>query len=147
MILRDLYSIRPPSTADRCALTAKYSQCLKSWRTEIPRFLDAEHMDTAVLMPIFRRQRNALNLAYWHTVILLNRHFLLSNFARLQQDVRSKRESPHKLQIEEGVKECLKAAMSIVDRVNDLTQSGQMFQSFWVTQFDSFPQISSPLLT
>jgi hypothetical protein len=104
-------------------------------------------MDTAVLMPIFRRQRNALNLAYWHTVILLNRHFLLSNFARLQQDVRSKRESPHKVQIEEGVEECLKAAMSIVDRVNDLTQSGQMFQSFWVTQFDSFPQISSPLLT
>jgi hypothetical protein len=130
MILRDLYSIRPPSGSQRRSLTAKYSQCLQDWRSGIPKFLDADQTDTAILMPIFRRQRNVLNLAYWHTIILLYRHFLLSSFARVDDD---KRESPHKVQIDEGVKKCLQAAMNIVHCGNDLIQSGEMFQSFWVT--------------
>lgn len=142
MILRDFYSIRPTSTAERCALTTKYSHNLKMWRSEIPRFLDADDFDVSVLTPIFRRQRNVLNLSYWHTLILLNRHFLLGNFAHLQQDPRSRRESPHKAQIEQGVGECLQAAMNIVGRVTDMIQSGQMFKSFWVMRLEHGLQVA-----
>uniref|UniRef100_A0A0B7KPZ1 Xylanolytic transcriptional activator regulatory domain-containing protein n=1 Tax=Bionectria ochroleuca TaxID=29856 RepID=A0A0B7KPZ1_BIOOC len=137
-ILKDLYSIRPPSTADRCKLSTNYSQRLKVWRSGIPRFLDADDFDTSLLPPILQRQRNVLNLSYWHTIILLNRHFLLSNFAHIELNSRTHRKGPHKAQIEEGIRDCLDAAMNIVGRVTHLIQSGQMFHSFWTTSYFSF---------
>ncbi|KAF9890077.1 hypothetical protein FE257_006238 [Aspergillus nanangensis] len=67
------------------------------------------------------------------------RHFLFSRFARLDDGRGSKPESPHnKAQVEEGVKECLQAAMGIVDCVNEQLESGQMFQTFWFTIYYSF---------
>lgn len=132
MILRDLYSIRPSSFSNRCALAAKYSQNLKQWRAELSQFLD-DGINMALLIPIFQRQRNVLNLAYWHAMILTHRPFLLSNFARLQRNGKSRRRSvPHKDQAGDSVQACLDAAMHVVDTVNDLIQAGQLFRAFWV---------------
>ena len=87
-----------------------------------------------MLIAIFRRQRNVLNLAYWHTILLTHRPFLMSNFAESQYASRGGgRENLHKDQIDENVKECLDAAMNIVNIVNDLIQHGMMFQAFWVS--------------
>ncbi len=133
MILRDLYSIKPTSTSDRCALVAKYSHSLKVWRAGIPHFLDADSKDSAPLIPIFQRQRNVLNLAYWHTVILTHRGFLLKNFTQLQYDSRRQYKGIQKAQFEDSVGECLRAAISIVDTVDELFRSGLLFRSFWVS--------------
>ncbi|KAK1624759.1 fungal-specific transcription factor domain-containing protein [Colletotrichum phormii] len=141
MILRDLYSIRPSSFSNRCALAAKYSQNLKHWRAEMSQFLD-DGVNTALLIPIFQRQRNVLNLAYWHAMILTHRPFLLSNFARLQRNGKSRRKSiPHKDQTEESVNACLDAAMHVVDTVNDLIQAGQLFRAFWFTSYFAFSAV------
>ncbi|KZL75298.1 fungal specific transcription factor domain-containing protein [Colletotrichum tofieldiae] len=141
MILRDLYSIRPSSFSNRCALAAKYSQNLKHWRAEMSQFLD-DGVNTALLIPIFQRQRNVLNLAYWHAMILTHRPFLLSNFARLQRNGKARRRSvPHKDQTEESVHACLDAAMHVVDTVNDLIQAGQLFRAFWFTSYFAFSAV------
>ncbi|KAJ0162112.1 Activator of stress, partial [Colletotrichum tanaceti] len=154
MILRDLYSIRPSSFSNRCALAAKYSQNLKHWRAEMSQFLD-DGVNTALLIPIFQRQRNVLNLAYWHAMILTHRPFLLSNFARLQRSGnggggggnsgsgKGRRRSvpPHKDQTEESVHACLDAAMHVVDTVNDLIQAGQLFRAFWFTSYFAFSAV------
>jgi hypothetical protein len=133
-ILRDLYSIRPPSIANRCAYAEEHSKSLKTWRAEMSPFLDGQNINTAMLIAIFRRQRNVLNLAYWHTMVLTYRPFLMSNFATLQHTSRSiGREKVHRNQIDENIKECLNAAMNIVDIVDDLVQNGMMFQAFWVS--------------
>jgi hypothetical protein len=97
-------------------------------------FLDGQSINTAMLIAIFRRQRNVFDLAYWHTMVLTHRPFLMSNFATLQHTSRSNgREILHKNQVNENVKECLNAAMNIVNIVDDLVQNGMMFQAFWVS--------------
>jgi hypothetical protein len=126
-----MYSIRPPSSADRYALATRYSLKLKSWREQISGFLDSENANTALLIPIFRRQRNVLNLAYWHTMMLTHRPFLLRKFRELQSDGENSN-NQSKGQIDENVWECLTAAMNIVKIVDNLAQAEQMFQAFWV---------------
>jgi hypothetical protein len=133
MILKDLYSIKPRSTADRCRLAAEYSQRLKAWRSGVPQFLDADNKTQAPLIPLFQRQRNVLNFAYWHTIILAHRPLMLSSFARLNSYGRNRDPGPHATQIAQSVEECLKAAMCIIETFNEMVQLGQMFRSFWVS--------------
>lgn len=71
-----------------------------------------------------------LRLAYAHALLLVHRPFLLSNFENLTtQDSSSK---INEAVVEENVKECLTAAMSIVAIVNNICEVGQMFRAFWV---------------
>lgn len=132
VILRDLYPIRPLSQSTRSALTAKCADDLQNWHAEMAKFLDPDGVSAALLLPIYQRQRNVLNLAYWHAKILTHRPFLLSNFARLQQNGSRDRSSGHRAQTETSVRECLEAAMHIVETVDELVQCQQMFRAFWV---------------
>ena len=122
-ILRDLYAIRSPSLETRITLSAKYSGQLLEWRKGIFRFLDAEYMDTSLLIPLFQRQRNVLNLAYHHALILVHRPFLLSNFASLNSHSQSSLGSN-----DSNVAECLNSAMEISKIVNELSEGGQQWQ-------------------
>ncbi|WDK22665.1 fungal specific transcription factor domain-containing protein [Colletotrichum graminicola] len=141
MILRDLYSIHPSSFSHRCARAAKYSQSLRHWRADISQLLD-DGVNASLLIPIFQRQRNVLNLAYWHAMILTHRPFLLSNFARLQRNGKSRRRSvTHEDETEDSVRACLDAAMHIVETVNDLVQAGQLFRAFWFTSYFAFSAV------
>ncbi|KAJ9148529.1 Fungal specific transcription factor domain-containing protein [Pleurostoma richardsiae] len=137
-VLRDLYSIRPISVARQCSLAAQYSQDLELWRADVPRFLDADGRDSAPLIPIFQRQRDVLNLVYWHTIILIHRPFLLRNFSHLPHSRRNTYGGHHRAQVEDGVSECLAAALRIVKMVDERCQSGMMSRSFWGTFYFAF---------
>ncbi|EXJ65464.1 hypothetical protein A1O7_01805 [Cladophialophora yegresii CBS 114405] len=139
-ILRDLHSIRPCSSADRYAFVAGYSEKLKAWRTEMSSFLNPD-ISPALLLPIFHRQRNVLNLAYWHTVVLTHRPFLLSKFAQLQHKRLAPHASSHQSQIDNSIRECLQAAMNITHTVDSLVRSGQMFQAYWFTSYFAFSSV------
>ncbi|KAH7118771.1 fungal-specific transcription factor domain-containing protein, partial [Dendryphion nanum] len=134
LILRDLYAIHPPSLNRRIELTAKYSQILQEWRTSpvLSNFLDSP--PPAV---IYQRQRNVLNLSYFHTILLIHRPFLLSNFASLARISNSQPQYPN-LDTARHIRECLDAAMGIVETVDALFQTAQMFRSFWFTQYYAF---------
>ncbi|KAK6387402.1 hypothetical protein LTS17_000670 [Exophiala oligosperma] len=135
-ILRDLYSIKAISANRRAVLTERVSKDLSDWRVEFARFLDAEYSNTTRLIPIFQRQRNVLNLTYWHAIILTHRPFLLNNLARLSEQNRSvEQEDP---QTEENVQQCLKAAMNTANTIDDIRQNRQMFRAFWITAYFAF---------
>ncbi|SCO91314.1 uncharacterized protein FRV6_15442 [Fusarium oxysporum] len=136
-ILVDVYSIEPMTVTQRLTHTAKYMQELKSWRSQMSNFLDQDPAIAAQLILIYQRQRNVLNLAYWHTVILTNRPLLLSNFARLTSS-RRQVEDERKAQLDESAADCLNAAMNIVGIVDMLVQSKQLFRAFWFTPYFAF---------
>ena len=131
VVLQALYSVRPVSSANRFALVLEYSQKLKSWREEVPSFAAEEN--TAPLIPLFQRQRDVLNLSYWHTIILVHRPLLLTRLVRVSRRTEGhNNHSADQRQTQESVEACLGASMRIVDTVARLSISGQMYRSFWV---------------
>lgn len=132
-ILKDLYPIRPISVSSRARLTSQCSRRLQDWYAEIASFLDSNGVNTSLLLPIYQRQRNVLNGAYWHAMILTHRPLLLSNFThRRSQDGRNDLPGPRAAQVEESIKECLQAALNISDLVDELVHTKLMFRAFWV---------------
>ncbi|KAF2711304.1 hypothetical protein K504DRAFT_374243 [Pleomassaria siparia CBS 279.74] len=136
-VLRDLYSIRPPSMALRIELAAKYSRELYDWRANLARFLDADGVDSSLLIPVYQRQRNVLNLAYYHSVLLIQRPFLLTNFANLANIDKPSGHSPN-FDTTRNIAECCDAAMRIVRIVDDMFSNGKMFGAFWFSQYYAF---------
>jgi hypothetical protein len=132
MVLRDLYSIHPVSATSQHTLATRYAQRLKQWRDEIPGFLQVYSNNPAPLIPIFQRQRDVLNITYWHALIVIFRPLLLQNFAQIQGSNRGRDQHSHRSQIESSVSECLQAAMCIVQIVDQMLRSGLMFRCFWV---------------
>ncbi|OAA68567.1 fungal specific transcription factor domain-containing protein [Niveomyces insectorum RCEF 264] len=140
-VLRDMYPIRPLSEAQQCALATQYLQALEAWRTDVPAFLCVDSKDAVPLIPIFQRQRDTLNITYWHTIILTQRPFLLTNFSNIQNSIRRSYKGNSKEQIENGVKRCLEAALHIVDLVEGRCKSHQMSRSFWGTFYFGFSAV------
>ncbi|KAE9982900.1 hypothetical protein EG328_010447 [Venturia inaequalis] len=139
LVLRDLYPIFPLSPSDRVKFALRYSSDLWNWRLNLPKFLEAEELDSSMLLPLYQRQRNVLNLSFWHALILVYRPFLLSNFASLTRiNNTSCQGTVTDTETAKNVAECLKAAMNIVKVVDDLAQAGQMFRAFWFTAYYSF---------
>ncbi|KAE8307280.1 hypothetical protein BDV41DRAFT_582504 [Aspergillus transmontanensis] len=147
-VLSDIYSIQPMSITERLSLTAKYMNELKSWRREMAGFLDQPSSNAAPLVLIYQRQRNVLNLAYWHTVILTNRPLLLTNFARLTNITRRllREQNERREQIDESISECLRAAMEIVTVVDAIIQAKELFQCFWSLWFTPYFAFSASVI-
>lgn len=139
LVLRDLYSIRPPSLALRIELSAKYTNDLDRWRESLGPFLDAAGIESSLLIPIYQRQRGVLNLAYYHAMLLIHRPFLLSNFANLT-GIRSHPyfRAPGAADTSGNIASCLDAAMNIVRVVDDVFTSSNLFRAFWFTQYYAF---------
>lgn len=104
---------------------------LSDWRQDMAWFLDIDTLSASLCIPIFQRQRNVLNLTYWHAVILTHRPFVLNSFSLLSQKSKDS-EDCEVVQAEESVRQCLDAAMKTVTTIDDLTRTLQMFRSFWV---------------
>ncbi|KAH7356330.1 fungal-specific transcription factor domain-containing protein [Pyrenochaeta sp. MPI-SDFR-AT-0127] len=147
LVLRDLYSIRPPSLPLRIELSSKYTADLHAWRSPLSRFLsdsgaEGGGIDSHLLIPIYQRQRSVLNLAYYHAMLLIHRPFLLRDFASLTHmpTHRSwgKGANAATLDTSGNVTACLEAAMSIVRVVDDVFTSSNLFRSFWFTQYYAF---------
>ncbi|KAH6670856.1 fungal-specific transcription factor domain-containing protein [Plectosphaerella plurivora] len=140
-ILRDLYSIKARSAQDRFSMTEKYTKELRSWRSGMAHFLETDRSHAAPLVPIFSRQRNALNLAYWHTFILTHRPLLLNNFAKLNSRRRKEasiEETTTKAKTDHSIRECLDAAMHVVETINHIIIAGQLFRAYWFTPYFAF---------
>jgi len=131
-VLHDIYSIKPISSSRRATLIQKLSKDLTNWRNELVQFLDNDYINSSLLLPIYQRQRNVLNLAHWHALILVYRPLLLNNFARQSQHGGRVNVGEEELQTEDGVQHCLAAAMSTVNTINEIAQRHQLFRAFWV---------------
>lgn len=128
-ILRDLYGIQRTTLQSQMSAAAKYGTELSQWRKKLSAFLDLPSID--MLITLYQRQYNVLNLAFSHAQILLYRPFVLKNFAVLAST--SKRNEKLHGIINENVQSCLNAAMKIVGIVRDLCEHGKMYHAFWVS--------------
>lgn len=128
--MRDLYSIKPVSASRRIVLIRQISEDLSAWRAELSRFLDADYFSTSLLIPIYQRQRNVLNLTYWHSIILTHRSYILRDLTPYPLHARGAGNGDR--QTEESVQQCLMAAIKIVNTIDDLTLNRQMYRAFWV---------------
>lgn len=132
-ILKDFYGIRSRSTESQLKLAEVHSKSLEEWRKGIAYLLDTTGVDSSLFLPIFLRQRNVLNLAFWHAQILLNRPFLLNSFASLTNyNGHRNRQSASAVDIANKVDLCLEAAIQIVSLVDGLHGSGNLYSAFWV---------------
>ncbi|KAL6150293.1 hypothetical protein ACJQWK_00501 [Exserohilum turcicum] len=145
LVLRDLYSIRPPSLGLRIELSAKYTADLHAWHNSLSGFLaGSSHqasVDSQALVPIYQRQRSVLNLAYHHAILLIHRPFLLRDFASLTHMPTHPNwgANPNTTyNTTTNIAACLEAAMAIVRVVNDVFTSSNLFRSFWFTQYYAF---------
>ncbi|KAF5707780.1 hypothetical protein FMUND_10930 [Fusarium mundagurra] len=141
-ILRGLYSVKPISISRRLEETQLVSKALADWRAEFSQFLDADYFSTSFLVPIVQRQRNVLNLTYWHAIILTHRQAVLNNFARISRQ--NRRGSENDAATQESVQRCLEAAIQTVGLIDEMTDNGQMFRAFWVRTTNSRISSSSP---
>ncbi|KAM0193339.1 hypothetical protein ACHAPI_007651 [Fusarium lateritium] len=135
-ILRALYSVKPISISRRAEETQQISKDLAEWRSDISQFLDADYFSTSFLAPIVQRQRNVLNMTYWHAIILTNRQAVLNSFARISRQ--NRRGSEIDAATQESVQKCLEAAMDTVALIENMVGTGQMFRAFWVTAYFAF---------
>ncbi|KAL6407208.1 transcriptional regulatory protein GAL4 [Ilyonectria robusta] len=120
-----------PACVDDDQLTAENIATSPDNRSPSTMLAPIAHINTSLVPPIFQRQQNVLNLTYWHAIILTHRPFVLTNFARLsRKDGNSGIEDA---QTAESVQQCLMAAMKTVKKINDITQTRQMFHAFWVS--------------
>ncbi|KAF2850382.1 hypothetical protein T440DRAFT_111802 [Plenodomus tracheiphilus IPT5] len=143
LVLRDLYSIRPPSLTLRVELSSKYTNDLHAWRNSLSRFLsdvgDGRGIDSHLLIPVYQRQRSVLNLAYYHAILLIHRPFLLRDFASLtHMPTNPAWGNSAGIDTSVNVTTCLEAAMNIVRVVDDVFSSSNLFRSFWFTQYYAF---------
>ncbi|KAH6951699.1 fungal-specific transcription factor domain-containing protein [Fusarium avenaceum] len=135
-ILRALYSVKPISLSRRAEETQHISKDLAEWRSDHSQFLDADYFSTSFLAPIVQRQRNVLNMTYWHALILTHRQAVLNNFARISRQ--NRRGSENDSSTQESVQKCLEAAMDTVGLIENIVGNGQMFRAFWVTAYFAF---------
>jgi hypothetical protein len=131
-ILRDLYGIKPAASADRIKLARNYNQELENWRSELAYLLNSDGIDPSLLVPLFQRQRNVLNLAFWHAQLLVHRPFLLSSFADLSNFANRNKESAS-TDYTSHVHRCLDAALNIAKTVDHLHSHGQIYVTHWVS--------------
>ncbi|KAJ5984707.1 hypothetical protein N7481_006806 [Penicillium waksmanii] len=129
----NLYSVKPVPASDRASAVEQISKDLHQWRSELSRFLDVDIYSTSFLISIFQRQRNVLNLTYWHAIILTHRPFVLRTLARLSQNGRDNA-IQEGAQTGKNLKECIDAAMNTVNTISEITESRQLFRAFWVCQ-------------
>ncbi|KAI0843099.1 hypothetical protein F5Y06DRAFT_256909 [Hypoxylon sp. FL0890] len=134
-VLREFYSLRTPSSKERIELASKFTSELKQWRLDMSLLLDQQGASQSLLLPLFRRQRNVLNLAYWHTVLLVHRPFLLSNFASLSNYSTFRSKLSNHEAFKNNVKQCLDAAMKITKIIEELEERNQLHRAFWFTYY------------
>lgn len=127
-----MYSIKPISAERRAELAAQIADDLTSWRSDLARFLDADLFSISLLIPIFQRQRNVLNLTYWHTMILTYRPFVLHN-----GDVSATGNRADGT-VDDKVQKCLSAAMNIANTIREIVESRQLTAAFWITAYFAF---------
>ncbi|KAI0434368.1 transcriptional regulatory protein GAL4 [Xylaria sp. FL1042] len=137
-IVRELYSIQPISAGRRTVLTERISKELSDWRVEFSTFLDAD-FSIPSLPPIYPRQRNVLNLTYWHAILLAYRPIMLSNFTRfLHNQNHTHQATSDDEEAEESVQQCVRAALRTVRTVDEMVRNSQMFRAFWITTYFAF---------
>lgn len=125
-ISRDVYCVGEAGNTDQMPSAHWLVNELHAWRASLPAHLGTVKPST--LIPSFRREATALNLAYAHAVIHATRPFLLGNGSS----------SSDEQEVQNGILECISAARRVLELVNTMANYKNLFYSFWWTQYILF---------
>ena len=117
-ISREVYTVSDAPTHDRAVIAHHLRNELQEWHSNLPPHLGTVKPST--LIPSFRRQAIALQLAYSHAIIHVNRPFLLGD------------------EREDRATECINAAKASLELVDRMASDSTLFHSFWWTQYVTF---------
>ncbi|KAJ5049906.1 hypothetical protein NUH16_008429 [Penicillium rubens] len=117
-VSQEVYSVSDLSNQDRLAAAHRSSRELHEWHASLPPHLGTVKPST--LIPSFRRQAIALQLAYSHALIHTNRPFLLTEGGS------------------ENVTECISATKASLELVNRMAGDNTLLHSFWWTHYVIF---------
>ena len=101
---------------------------IADWHKELPVFLSGG-IHPSTLVPIFRRQLRALQMAEAHATMIVNRPLILSSHTNPDL-IR-----PH-------VEQCLAAARRVLEMVLELVEHNHLFRAFWNFQYITFHALS-----
>ncbi|KAJ5100005.1 hypothetical protein N7532_007006 [Penicillium argentinense] len=117
-VSREVYSVSELSSENRLATAHRLGHELHEWRESLPPHLGSVKPTT--LIPSFRRQAIALQLAYFHALIHTYRPFLLSGAAP------------------ETVSQCIFATKASLELIDRMAGDSILFHSFWWTHYVIF---------
>ncbi|KAL2862465.1 transcription factor domain-containing protein [Aspergillus lucknowensis] len=125
-ISHEVYYLGDGRQADRAAAADALIRELKAWHAELPPHLGTVKPST--LVPAFRREATAINLAYCHALIHVTRPFLLGDVNTLRNDPAMRAR----------IDECLFAARKALEIIERIVNDRELFHSFWWTQYVLF---------
>ncbi|KAL5365571.1 fungal-specific transcription factor domain-containing protein [Aspergillus floccosus] len=125
-VSRNVYSTTTEEKQDRVASACPLINELHAWRASLPPHLGTVRPST--LVPSFRREAIALQLAYSHALIHANRPFLLGDGSPINYDSR----------VRDRINECISAARKTLELVEYMAKDPNLFHSFWWTHYATF---------
>lgn len=126
-ITMDVYTIKGSmSEKERSTVASRYIQQVHDWRSSLPAHLGL--VRPSMLLPTHRRQATALRLAYCHAIMHASRLFILNTKQALDSD---DSRVPYD-------KECITAARTVLETVDQLASEGPIFHAFWWTHYVTF---------
>lgn len=120
-----MYTIKDVSDEDRVTAAQGLIQRIHIWHKSLPLHLGA--IRPSMLIPPFRRQATVLKLAHSHAIMHASRPFLLGSFPAGAASV-----------VENHVDNCINAAKSVLNTVDDMAREGPIFHAFWWTHYVTF---------
>lgn len=123
---RTVYTIRAIPHEERIAAANRVTEAVGRWHATLPPYLGGA-VESSSLIPAFRRQAIVLRIAHAHTVMHINRLFLLGpdghhGGADCAPQIRA----------------ALEAAHSVLETVEDMAAEGSVFHAFWWTHYVAF---------
>ncbi|KAE8420264.1 fungal-specific transcription factor domain-containing protein [Aspergillus pseudocaelatus] len=123
---RQVYSVGSSVGESRKAAAYRIVHELHVWRANLPLHLGT--IKPSTLIPSFRREATALQLAYSHALIHVNRPFLLGDVVSSDDDPEAK----------DRIAECISAAKAVLELVNTMAKDTNLLHSFWWTHYVTF---------
>ncbi|RWA05712.1 hypothetical protein EKO27_g9397 [Xylaria grammica] len=128
--LRRLYGIKSLDKATQYATMSELGTKVDAWKRDLPAFLNADKVDSKLLVPLFQRQSNILGLASAHVRILIYRPCLFSDYDKSLGTLSQA--------TEDNVAKCVNAAMDIVTVVDRMIESAQFYAASWFSHYQAF---------
>ncbi|KAI0964730.1 fungal-specific transcription factor domain-containing protein [Xylaria arbuscula] len=128
--LRRLYGIKSLDKITQYATMSDLDAKVDDWKRDLPAFLNADKVDSKLLVPLFQRQSNILGLASAHVRILIYRPCLFNDYDKSLGTLPQA--------TEENVKKCVNAAMDIVTVVDRMIEASQFYAASWFSHYQAF---------
>ncbi|KAJ5618596.1 hypothetical protein N7528_006707 [Penicillium herquei] len=133
--LREEQNMSGEGDSSKLDMAIKFNTALENWHAALPPMFSGAIKPTS-LVPVFRRQADALNSFYLFAVLHVNIPLLLTLFSHSQepegQDER----------LQYYTQNCVEAARSIARVVGGFAQEKQKIEVYWFTQYNPFKALS-----